>query len=55
MSPQTFRLIGILFMVAAVIAAVMNLKRVANLGMGWLPALLIVLGVAFIVNSRRRT
>jgi hypothetical protein len=53
-STQTLSVLGFVFLVAAVIAAILNLKRVANLGMIWLPAILIVLGVGFILNSRRR-
>ena len=49
------RSIGIGFLVAAVVIAVLNLKRVANLGMLWLNAPLLVLGVALIVLARRRS
>ena len=38
MSATTLRLIGILFLVGAAVVAVLNLKRVANLGMIWLSA-----------------
>ncbi len=33
MSPKVLRLVGVFFMVDAVIVAVLNLHRVANLGM----------------------
>ena len=54
MNPGVLRLIGILLLVAAVAAAVLNLHRVANLGMPWLGALLLVLGAALVVVARRR-
>jgi hypothetical protein len=54
MSPKVLRIIGIVFMLLAVVVAVLNLRRVANLGAFYLPALLIVLGVAFIVRARNR-
>lgn len=49
-----FRLIGILLLVAAVVAAILNLHRVANLGMPWLAPLLLVCGAAFVVFAKRR-
>ena len=54
MNPALLRLIGIVFIVAAVAAAILNLHRVADLGMPWLAPLLLVLGAAFLVFSRRR-
>ena len=48
------RLIGILFLVAAVAAAILNLHRVADLGMPWLAPLLLVLGAALVALSRGR-
>ena len=54
MNHGLLRLIGILLMVAAVAAAVLNLHRVANLGMPWLGPLLLVLGAALVVVARRR-
>lgn len=54
MNPKTMRLIGIGFMVLAAVVAVLNLKRVGNLGAYFLPGVLIVIGVAFIVRSRNR-
>ena len=55
MSAQTLRLLGILMLVAAVVIALLNLKRVGNLGMLWLNAPLLVIGIALIVAARRRT
>ena len=48
------RLIGILLLVAAVVAAILNLHRVADLRMPWLAPLLMVLGVAFVIFAKRR-
>ncbi len=55
MPATTLRVIGILFLVAAVVIAVLNLKRVANLGMLWLNAPLLVIGIALILAARRRS
>jgi hypothetical protein len=52
--PTTLRGIGIGFLVAAAVIAVLNLKRVANLGMLWLNAPLLVIGIALIVLANRR-
>lgn len=54
MSTGTMRIIGLVFMVLAVVVAVLNLRRVAGLGAVWLPALLIVTGMAFILRARNR-
>ncbi|MDT7605080.1 MAG: hypothetical protein QOF61_3077, partial [Acidobacteriota bacterium] len=53
MTPSVLRLIGILFLVAAVVAAVLNLHRVANLGMPWLAPLFIIVGAAFVIFAKR--
>ena len=54
MNPAFVRLIGILLVVAAAVAAILNLHRVADLRMPWLAPLLIVLGVAFMLFGKRR-
>ena len=54
MSPTTLRIIGILFLVAAAVVAVLNLKRVANLGMVWLSPPLLILGLALVAVAARR-
>jgi len=46
--------IGILFLVAAAVVAVLNLKRVANLGMLWLSPPLLIVGIAFVTLAARR-
>jgi hypothetical protein len=55
LSGTILRLIGFLFLVAAAIVAIMNLKRVANLGMVWLSTPLMIVGVGFLAASRPRT
>lgn len=55
MSPKVLRLVGVFFMVDAVIVAVLNLHRVANLGMTWLPPLFIVIGALFTVLARKKS
>ena len=54
MNPLTLRLIGFLFIVGAVVAAVLNLHRVADLRMPWLGPLLLVIGAAFVIAARRK-
>jgi hypothetical protein len=54
MNPPVLRLIGILLLVAAVVAAVLNLHRVADLRMPWLGPLLLIVGAAFVVLARRQ-
>jgi hypothetical protein len=54
MSPTVLRLIGILFLIAAAVLAILNLKRVANLGTFWLSSPLLILGMAFIILARKR-
>lgn len=53
MTPPVLRLIGILFLIAAVVTAVLNLHRVANLGMPWLAPLLMVFGAVLVIFARR--
>lgn len=54
LSATTLRVIGFLFLVAAAIVAIMNLKRVANLGMVWLSPPLMIVGIALLAVSRRK-
>jgi hypothetical protein len=53
MTPSTMRLIGILFMIAAIVLMVLNLKRVADLGTFWVGLPLFVIGIAFLARSKR--
>ncbi len=55
MSAKTLRLLGIVCLIAAAIIAVLNLKRVANLGMFWLSPPLLVVGLGFIAAARRKS
>ena len=54
MNPALRRVIGILFLVAAAAAGILNLHRVADLRMPWLAPLLLVCGMAFIFSAKRR-
>jgi uncharacterized membrane protein len=47
-------LIGIVLLIAAAVLAVLNLKRVANLGTFWSVPPLLILGIAFVTLARRR-
>lgn len=53
MSPATTRLIGIIFMVAAAVLLVLNLKRVANLGSYWVAMPLFIIGLVLTARSRK--
>ena len=53
MTPNILRLLGILFMIAAAVVAVLNLHRVANLGLPWLTFLLFAFGLACMGLSTR--
>ena len=54
MTPNILRLIGFLFLVCAVVVAVLNLHRVADLRLPWLAPLLMIIGAAFMIAWRRR-
>ena len=54
MNPVLLRVIGMLLLVAAVVTAILNLHRVADLRMPWLAPLLLVFGAAFVILARRR-
>jgi hypothetical protein len=53
LSPTTLRVIGFLFLVVAVVA-ILNLKRVANLGMMWLSPPLMIVGIALVALAGRK-
>ena len=53
MSPKAMRLAGILFIAAAAVLMILNLKRVANLGSYWTAIPLFIIGIALIARSRR--
>jgi hypothetical protein len=46
------RLFGILFLAGAVVVAVLNLHRVANLGLPWVAPLLLMIGAICMALSR---
>ena len=54
MSPMALRIIGIVFLISAAAVAVLNLRRVADLGAVALPSALTVVGLAFILRARKR-
>jgi hypothetical protein len=54
LSATTLRVIGFLFIVAAAVVAILNLKRVANLGMMWLSPPLLIVGIAFVTLALRQ-
>jgi hypothetical protein len=54
MTPKTLSALGILFLVAAVAVSILNLKRVADLGMVWLSPVLLIVGIGLMAASRRR-
>jgi hypothetical protein len=55
LSAKTLRILGFVFLVAAAVVAILNLKRVAGLGMFWLSAPLLIVGVALMASSRRKS
>jgi len=46
--------IGILVLVTAAVVAVLNLKRLANLGMMWLSPPLLIVGVGLVTLAARK-
>jgi len=54
MNPALLRLIGILLLVAAIVAAILNLHRVADLRMPWLAPFLLILGIALVAVAKKR-
>jgi hypothetical protein len=54
MNPSIIRLIAIVLLIAAVVVAILNLHRMADLRMPWLAPLLMICGVAFVTFARRR-
>ncbi len=54
MSNSTLRMLGIVCLVAAIVLAILNLKRVANLGTFWVSTPLLIVGIILITRARRR-
>jgi hypothetical protein len=53
MKPTTMRLIGIALLIVAFVIAIMNLKRVANLGLGSTVGVLVILGIVLVARAKR--
>lgn len=53
MSKSTMRLAGIIFMLAAGVLMILDLKRVTNLGSFWVAIPLFVIGLALLARSKR--
>jgi hypothetical protein len=51
--PNVLRLFGILFLFGAVVVAILNLHRVADLGLPWSVPLLLILDVVCTTLSRK--
>ena len=54
LSASALRVIGFLFLVAAAVLAILNLKRVANLGMPWIAPPVMIIGIAFVAMAARK-
>lgn len=54
MTPNVMRLLGILFLAGAIVFAVLNLHRVANLGLPWIAPVLLIVGIGLTAASRRK-
>jgi hypothetical protein len=54
MSSKTLRLTGFLFLVAATILAVLNLKSVADMGTLWVSIPLLMIGIVLIAIAGKR-
>ena len=53
MTSSVLRVVGILFAAGAAFVAVLNLQRVANLGMPWLGPLLLIVGAVLVIFANR--
>ena len=53
MTPTTLRFFGSVFLVAAAVVSILNLKRVADLGAPYLALPLLIIGIALMVRARR--
>ena len=49
---NVLRLVGVLLLVGAAVVAVLNLHRVANLGLPWVAPLLLIFGAVCMAVSR---
>ncbi|HEY8188618.1 MAG TPA: hypothetical protein VIF64_21290 [Pyrinomonadaceae bacterium] len=55
MSAKTLQVLGFVFLVAAAVLAILNLKRVANLGTMWAVPLVLIVGLGLLAVSRRKS
>lgn len=53
MSPAATRLIGILFILSALVLLILNLRRVADAKTFWVAIPLLVIGLALVARSKR--
>lgn len=53
MDQKTLRILGFVFIVAGAVVAILNLKRVADLGMSGLTPVLLIVGLGLTVASKR--
>jgi hypothetical protein len=54
MKPATMRLVGIIFMLAAAVLMILNLRRVANFRSYWVALPLFIIGLIFVTRSKVR-
>jgi hypothetical protein len=54
MTPNILRVLGILLLISAAVFAILNLHRVANLGMPWIAPVLLVIGIGLTAAARRK-
>ncbi|MEA2205000.1 MAG: hypothetical protein QOE77_1776 [Blastocatellia bacterium] len=54
MNPSIRRVIGTMLLVAAAVAGILNLHRVADLRMPWLAPVLLVCGIGLVMSAKRR-
>ncbi|MDX6383760.1 MAG: hypothetical protein QOK48_1333 [Blastocatellia bacterium] len=54
MTPNILRVLGILLLISAAVFAILNLHRVANLGMPWIAPMLLVIGIGLTAAARRK-
>ena len=53
MNPAIIRWIGIALLIAAALAAILNLHRVADLGLPGLAPVIMIWGLVFVILARR--
>lgn len=53
MSSNILQVFGIIFLAGAVVLAILNLHRVADLGLPWVAPLLLIFGAVCMTLSRR--